>query len=271
VSLRSPALLLLVLLAAAGCGDDSETGSGDRPARPTGGEVVVQVTVEGGLLPPEAAVATVPSVTVLGDGTVITPAPVPEVYPGPALTPLQSVRVGAGVVDDLVAQARRLGLLAGPLDFGQPLVMDAPTTTVTITAGGTTHRHVAPALFEAEEPATGVGGRQAANRRALRSFVDETRELPPGEQPWVPPAIAVHPLGLYQPDAELPQKEVAWPLRRAPATEGSRPCTLFEGDQAAALLDVLARASARTPWVVDGTPHSLAFRPVLPGQPGCPS
>jgi hypothetical protein len=258
-------------LAASACGDDSHTDTGDRPARPAGGEVVVQVAQEGGLLPPEVAVATVPSVTVLGDGTVITPAPVPEIYPGPAIQPLQSVGVDGGVVDNLVAEASRLGLLAGTLDFGQPPVMDAPVTTVTIAARGTTHRHVAPALFEAEEPASGVTEQQVGNRRALRSFVEETRGLPPGEQPWVPPVIAVYGLGPYHPDPELPQEQLAWPLRRAPTTSGSGPCTLYQGDEAAALLAALAGASARTPWIVEGTPQSLGFRPVVPGQPGCPS
>lgn len=262
-------MVVALAVTASACGDDPRTDTGDRPARPAGAEVVVQVVLEGGLVPPEAALATVPSVTVLGDGTVITPAPVPEIYPGPAIPPLQSVGVDAGVVDDLVAEARGLGLLTGTLDFGRPPVMDAPTTTVTITAGGATHRHVAPALFDAEEPASGIGERQAANRRALRRFVEKTRELPPGEQPWMPPAIAVYGLGPYQPDPELPQEQLAWPLRPAPATSGSRPCTLFEGDAAAALLDVLAGASARTPWIVEGTPQSLGFRPVVPGQPGC--
>jgi hypothetical protein len=269
VSLRSTVLVLV--LALTGCGEDSPTVTADRPIRPTGGEVVVQVATQGGLLPPEAAVGRVPSVTVLGDGTVITPAPVPELYPGPAIAPLQATTVDAARVDDLVAQAQRLGLLDGPLELGLPLVMDAPETIVTITADGATHRHFAHALTEAEEPASGLTEQEVANRRALRAFVETTRRLPPGDRSWTPTAVAVHGLGPYQPDPELAQKEMAWPLRRPPATAGPRPCTLVDGDDAAVLLGVLARASARTPWVVDGTPHSLAFRPVLPGQPGCPS
>lgn len=234
--------------------------------------------VDGGFLPVEAALGAVPSVTVLGDGTVISPGPVPQIYPGPAIAPLQSVTVDAATVDNLVEQARRLGLLDGPLEYGRPSVMDAPNTTVTVAEGGETHRQVAYALGFGDEADSGGpsgGGTsgltkvELANRRALRTFVEATQALPPGERPWVPPAVAVHGLGPYQGDPDLPQKELAWPLSRPPATSGSRPCTLVEGDDVGVLLGVLARANARTPWLVDGARQSLAFRPVLPGQPGC--
>lgn len=242
-------------------------------SRPTGSdEVVVQVMVAGGFVPVETAVSTVPTVTVLGDGTVITPAPVLAIYPGPAITPLQSVRVPSSTVDDLVERARDLGLLDGPLEFGRPPIADAPDTNVTITANGTEHRHVANAL--------GAGGQiseeAAANRRALRSFVDATEALPPGDAPWKPPAIAVYALGDYTPDPNLAQPARKWPLTTEPATQPSAagetiPCTLIQGGDVKVLLDALSRANARTPWIAGGREVSLAFRPVLPGQPGCPS
>lgn len=267
-------MLVGLAMATAGCREEPVPVIGTEPARPRGGEVVVQVLVDGGFLPVEAALATVPSVTVLGDGTVISPAPVPQIYPGPAITPLQSVRVDAATVDDLVDRARRLGLLDGPLELGRPSVMDAPTTTVTITVAGATHGHRAYALGFGDEADSGGGtsglsDREVANRRALRSFVEATQKLPPGERPWAPSAVAVYRLGPYQPDPELPQVEMAWPLGHPPATSGSPPCGLVEGDDVGALLAALARANSRTPWLVDGARQSLAFRPVLPGQPGC--
>jgi len=272
---------LLVALLATACGDTDER-SVVPLTRPTGSdEVVVQVMVAGGFVPVGTAVSMVPTVTVLGDGTVITPAPVLAIYPGPAMTPLQSVSVPSGTVDSLVERAGDLGLLEGPLEFGQPPVADAPDTIVTLTANGKEHRHVANAL--------GLGGRlddvgaprqiseqAAANRRALRSFLDATEALPPGERPWKPSAIAVYALGDDKPDPDLAQPERKWPLTREPATQPAAPgetipCTLIAGGDVNVLLDALSNANARTPWIVSGRNVSLAFRPVVPGQPGCPA
>ncbi|MFP5320037.1 MAG: hypothetical protein ACLGI2_17315 [Acidimicrobiia bacterium] len=288
---RSIAVLaasLVLLAATAACGGDDATvgtgsGAGDEVVRPTGGEVVVQIVVDGGFVPVEVALSSVPTVTVLGDGTVITGAPVPAIYPGPAIAPLQQATLDAAGVDRLVARAEALGLLEGPLDFGRPPVADAPDTTVTIAAGGTTHRHVAYALGITDRQPAGGGlpgltAAQVANRTALSEFVEAANALPPGREAWVPSAIAVYDLGAYELEPQLPQPQVAWPLSRPPATAssgapptGARPCTLVEGDQAATLLDALSRANARTSWIVNGTARSLAFRPVVPGQPGCPA
>ncbi|HEX6595511.1 MAG TPA: hypothetical protein VF045_01145 [Acidimicrobiales bacterium] len=253
------------------------TGSGNT-SRPGGGEVVVQVLVDGGFVPVEMAVTSVPTVTVLGDGTVITVAPMLAIYPGAAITPLQQAKLDAEGVDRLVAKADGLGLLKGPLDFGQPPVADAPNTTVTILAGGTTHRHVANALGIVDrEPASGgvpgLSAKAVANRKALSEFVEATNSLPPGREAWVPTAVAVYDLGPYQADPQLPQREARWPLTRPPATTtmGGWACTLVEGAETTTLLNALARANSRTPWIVDGKARSLAFRPIVPGQPGCPS
>ena len=263
-----PGLVLVALgLLAAACGD-AEDGGGSSSPRPTGaGDVVVQVMTAGGFVPVEHALTAVPAVTVLGDGTVITTAPVPAIYPGPAITPLQSVRVPAKTVDDLLGRAGDLGLLDGPLDFGRPPVADAPDTIVTITAGGRTHRHQASALGVDDGM---VGGTAAANRRALQAFVAATQALPPGQDAWRPPAVAVHVVGDYTPDPNLPQPARNWPLASPPAATGAGyPCTLISGEDVRLLLDALGRANARTPWIIAGVAKSVAFRPVVPGQPGC--
>jgi hypothetical protein len=268
---------VLFALVASACG-----GTDDRSvvtlSRPTGSdEVVVQVMVTGGFVPVDAAVSAVPTATVLGDGTVITPAPVIAIYPGPAITPLQSVQVPAETVDDLVQRAAELGLL-GDLDYGQPPVADAPDTIVTVTANGREHRHVANALGVSD----GLGGarRQVSeqaekNRQALRSFVGAVEALPPGEAPWRPSAVAVYALGDYVPEPDLPQPAREWPLATKPAivpaaSANAIPCTVIDGADVDVLLATLKEANARTPWMVGGRAVSLAFRPVVPGQPGCP-
>jgi hypothetical protein len=258
MNVRGLPMLALVLLAG-GCGKDS---GADAMARPTGAdEVVVQVVVDGGFVPREVALATVPTTTVLGDGTVITPAPTLAIYPGPALAPLQSVKVDGATLDRLVSRADALGLLGPPLDFGRPPVADAPNTTVTIVARGQTYRHVAYALGITDESTS------PANRRALTSFLEALQQLPPGTTPWQPAAVAVHVVGPYQPDRQLPQPAMPWPLARPPAAE----CFVVQGDDLAVLRAALTRANARTPWVIDGVSRSVAFVPVVPGMPGCPT
>jgi hypothetical protein len=245
---------------AAGCGDGGTEATGGQPSRPTGvDEVVVQVVVAGGFVPREVALGTVPATTVLGDGTVITPAPVMAIYPGPAVAPLQAVMVDAATVDRLVGRAEALGLLGPPLDFGRPGVADAPTTTVRIAARGKVHEHAAYAMGMAEESTS------SANRRALRDFLAAVEQLPPGTGPWQPAAIAVHVAGPYQPDPQLPQTPVAWPLARPPAGD----CVVVEGDDLTLLHNALMRANARTPWVVGGAARSLVFVPVVPGVAPC--
>lgn len=274
------AIVAAASLAACGAGESVDV-RGPAPSRPTGpGEVVVQVMVAGGLLPPGAALSTVPTLTVLGDGTVIRQGPTAAVYPGPALPPLHTASAAAGAVDDLVRKADELGLLGGPLDYGRPPVADAPDTTVTIAAAGTTHRQTAAALgllddARAGGPPGGLTAAQVANRRALEDFLAAAERLPDSLEPWQPTAIAVYDLGPYEPDPALAQPPVAWPLSRAPevgagAGTGRFPCSLYQGDDARALSDALGRASSGTPWVVAGQPRSLAFRPILPGQPACP-
>ena len=256
-----------VVSIAGACGSDSAQVGVAVPDRPTGADqVVVQLRIDGGFVPREVALATVPATTVLGDGTVLTVAPTPAIYPGPALASLQAAKVDAAAVDDLVARAARLGLLDGPLDFGRPPVADAPNTTVTIVAAGRTHTHVAAALGISDE-ATG-----GANRRALREFVASLEQLPPGDRAWDPSAIAVRVAGPYQADPQLPQPPVVWPLARVPVDTGpGGPCLVVDGDDVRTLRAALARANARTPWLIAGVARSVAFAPVVPGSPPCPS
>jgi len=271
--LGAAALVGVLAAALAACGDEGTTvGSGGTPQRPTGkDEVVVQVMVAGGFVPVEVALGAIPLVTVMGDGTVISQAPVTAIYPGPAITPLQSVVAPAAAVDGLLRTAQERGLLGGDLDFGRPPVADAPDTEVTIVSGGTTRRHTANALgITDDKAAPGLSEQQVKNRRALQRFVEATQALPPGERAWEPAEVAVYVVGPYTPDPQLPQAPQNWPLAKAPtANSGLRSCTLVSGGDTTTLLTALKRANARTPWVVNGVQQSLAFRPVVPGQPGC--
>lgn len=292
--LRFLVVVFAVLLFAGACGDDGDTvgtddGGGDPSADAPehGGEhggdgadgdiggssgetVAVQVLVDGGFVPVESALRTVPSLTVTSEGTVITPAPVLAIYPGPAYLPMQSASVDPVAVAELVDLARTLGLLDDDLDFGQPGFADAPDTTVTIVSDGVTYTHVANGL-NPDLGAEGLGDDARANRAALSEFVAAANALAVGDTIWTPDALGVTVVGPFTPSDELTDPEpIDWPLATPPNTDGDFPCTLVEGDDLATLLAALEGANERTPWVVDGEQLALAFRVVVPGQVACP-
>ncbi|HEX7097013.1 MAG TPA: hypothetical protein VF183_14090 [Acidimicrobiales bacterium] len=281
-------LLASVSLVTAACGDDGDglrtdgdaTGDGgtseDRTGDGTRGggggvtaDVAIQVSFDGGFVPIDVALSSIPIVTVLRDGTVLTPAPVPAIYPGPAISPVQRTTITPDEVDALLARADQLGLLDGPLDFGLPAVTDLPTTVVTLAGPDGTVRHEAYAL-EPDGHDEGISETAAENRRALRELVRALQSLPPGDELWTPSQVAVTVIGPYTPDTDIgPQTEIDWPLDNPLQTSGDYPCTVVDGADVDTLLAALSNANQRTPWVVDGARYSLTFRPVLPGTTGC--
>lgn len=273
-----PTLAAALALTAVACGDDATVVGTTPTTQPPGGGsgVVIQELVAGGFVPVEMAVTAIPAVTVLADGTVITPAPTTAIFPGTALAPLQKTNISPAEIAALLDTAENLGLLDDDLTFGQPPVADAPDTTVTITVDGRRITHSANALGLDDFGGTsdaGVTREQRANRQALSEFVDALHQLPPGEELWMPSAVAVYDLGAYTAQPDLAQEPVEWPLDTAPESSGDAgwACTVVEGEAVEDLLEALQGANTLTPWVVDGTERSLAFRPLVPGQPGCAS
>jgi hypothetical protein len=176
-------VLPVVLLAA--CGDDgaepldtppasTESPSTTAPA-PTstsdGGtfeyatgadDVVIGVTFEGGLVP-SVAFSTTPVAIVSGDGRVLTTGPTTMQFPGRLLPNVLQQSITEDGIEELLAGADELGLLA-EVDYpSNDNIADAPSTVVTITVGGTTYSHAAYALDL--EPETDP------SRRALSDFV----------------------------------------------------------------------------------------------------
>lgn len=282
--LAAAAVLGALALATAACGEDSTVvGTSPTTLVPGGGngdDPVIQVVIAGGFVPVEVAVTTVPTVTVLADGTVLTLAPVLAIFPGPAITPVQSTSVSTDQVDELVELAESLGLDDDDLNFGQPPVADAPDTTVTIAfaSGTVTHSANALGLGDLAGPegnpgsaTAGVSAQEQENRRNLQAFLDALHALPPGEEIHRPSVVAVYDLGPYRADAELTQNPVDWPLDQVPPASDGVPgeCLAVNGNDVEVLLAALETANSLTPWVVDADQRSLAFRPVLPGQPAC--
>lgn len=183
--------LPLVAVALVACGDDApvddaagtlppvETpATGAPPATsgrsydvPTGADdVVISVVNEGGFVPVDLVFTRTPTALVTGDGRAIANGPVPAIYPGPLLPNLLERSISEAGVQHLVAEADRLGLLAG-VDYPRnDVIADASDTVVTITVDGETYEHRAYAL--------GLDDETDPARVALAEFVAAMSDLP---------------------------------------------------------------------------------------------
>ena len=107
--------------------------------------------------------STTPVAVVTGDGRVLTTGPTTMEFPGPLLPNVLQQSITEAGIEELLARADELGLLAEVEYPTNDNIADAPTTVVTITVDGTTYAHAAYALDL--EPETDPA------RRALSDFV----------------------------------------------------------------------------------------------------
>jgi hypothetical protein len=272
-----PAVLALLALVAgcAGSGDDAATRP--TPVSDGPGRLVLQVEHVRGFTTPEALATRVPLVAVYGDGRVVAPGAQIEVYPSPALPPLQVWRLDPDGVQTVVDRAIAAGV-TGTGDLGTPPVADAPATRFTlVTVEGTTVREV-EALFELPED-SGLTLEQQAARGELLGLLDVLTSPEPlgatGPEPYEAAAVAAAVAPWAPPtDPALEQPEVPWP---GPALPGEPlpgglglSCVVARGAEAGAVLAAAASATTLTPWVVaDGSRWTLTLRPLLPHETGC--
>jgi hypothetical protein len=224
----------------------------------------------GGFLPAGAAFRSVPSVSVYGDGRVVSEGAQIEIWPAPALPSVQVGRLDREEVDRLVEAGR--DLVDADEDYGTPPVADAPTTAVVVQDGDRRRIAAAVALEELSGelvPPDGGGltAEQRAARERLSAYVRQVQDAAsaaPAEA-YEPAGLAVlaEPYGAAAPD--VPPSELAWP---GPAlAPGS--CVVVTGEEAAAVRDAAAPASVETRWTTGGEVLRLAFRPLLPHERTC--
>jgi hypothetical protein len=295
------ALTATALLVAAGCGSadtasPGSTGPSSTAAaaiqHPTGAkDVVLRVVTGGGFVPVEVNLASVPSYTLYGDGTVIRTVAAPT---GGAATlgaataqPLETAKLEEAAVQQLLAQAKQAGLLgAGQIDYGDMGavgISDMPTTTVTIAADGQHVERAASALGAGNDsPGHALSAAQQSARAALGGFVARTTGDLPGAAPYTPQRLAVYVApGLAQPETSdaapvtVPLTADLAALTAAGASSAAGfGCTVVEGDQAATLLAAMAKAPADGIWRGPNggrKTYRIVVRPLLPDETGCPA
>ena len=279
-------LLLASLLTATGlavsAGSAAAHSQRDEITHPTARtRVVLRVSSGGGFVAPQTNLRALPSFTLYGDGTVIVPGPVIQIYPGPALDPLVRSKLDERAVQAVLERAKAAGLLAPrSIDYGgmgAVGVSDMPTTTLLVNAAGKHFKRQAYALG-----APAQSGRltpaQARARRALQQFV---AGLPHGTSGTVSPphAVAVY-VAPFRGQAQSGAAPIVWPLRSNLATAGKPVssgigyrCIGVSGKDAQTLLATLRKANEQSRWTARPgaqVVYEVVARPLLPDEHGCP-
>jgi hypothetical protein len=267
-------LFALLLAGTASCGDDAEVRTGDQPPGSTDGhgagdpQLAISIEVGGGFAPYGSDFLSPPTV-VLDDGTVFTGGATIAIYPGPAISPVLTGSIDGDELRALLDEAGAAGLTAdGELDTGQPGITDMASTTITVRVDGTTFEHSIYALSGAPDmgPELGLTRPQLELREQLATFVQHVTDAAAGSatDPYPPTAYEVLASPASGEDPQVEPNHLDWPLA-APIEAGA--CQRVEGDDAAALAPILAKATEITVWTDPGTGdrYQLRFRAVLPG------
>lgn len=235
-------------------------------------EVVLKITNEGGLVPPDyLSFYAVPELLVTGDGRAFRPGPIPTVYPGPLLPRVLVGQAGETGIQGWLEDARMFGLLGPAPDYSgaENKVADASTTVLTINANGQQYVHSAYALgiLDPETGARknlqdaiatiiavpGIGGVElgtpfvATEYRFRARVVDPSQSTPGTDQP-VAPTI------------------VDWPDGTGVELAAAGDCARVA---ASAVGSLFVDANQLTFFRDAGVVYSLAVRGVLPGDPAC--
>ncbi len=277
--------LLIASCSAGASGSPSGSPAETRNPPRGAGELVLRYETVGGFAPQEFFLSRFPTISVYGDGTVITEGPQIAIYPGPALPNLIATKITAAGLQRLLALAADAGLLGPDAQYDAIGIADAGTARFTVVTDGQRHTISAYALQESQD--RGLDRAVAAQRARLRAFVsrlgDLRGSLGPGqvgaEVPYRFTAVRLFVQPAVAPADGLVQPVVAWPLATPLASFGEsiQPgegnalrCGVVSGSELEMLRPLLTKANQATRWQSDGRNFSLTPRVLLPDESGCP-
>ena len=261
---------LLTSLALAGCAPATPEQAG------TTADLVLQERLIVMYMSPVASYAELPIISVYGDGRVITTAPYPDIYPGPALARLQVQKILSSDVRRLRDLAVKAGVGSGA-DLGSPQVTDAASTRFTVRTDSGLVDTTAYAF--GDEAEAQLAPAQQAARAALRDLDRSLRDLDatlgsvPAPAAYDPAGIAVIAQDWVAPnDSMVPAPPpIAWPGPPLPGHYLSQglTCVAASGAIADAVFAAAGRANVNTPWTYGGKRWALTLRPLLPDESSC--
>ena len=244
-------------------GDESDDGGTDgTDPVPTEDGLVITLDSHGGFVPVESNAGNTAELVLLGDGRLISGAPMTMIYPGPAMPPFQVSTIGAADIAEVVAAIEALDPDA---DYSQNSVADAPDTTVTLRDGDRSVSITGNALGMVDD---------RGPRAELQAVVERLQSLPTGngEQQYTPTALRVHDITPLVGDAPEPTEgEPQGIVRPWPIPHDGAVCTVItDAAQVTKVLDVLRQATQLDRFATDAGERRLVVAPFLPGDPGCP-
>lgn len=276
--MRATTILMVLLILSGACGTPGGSGTTiDHPAGAT--DLVFQVEQAGGLLPPGADLAQVPTFSVYGDGRLIMTGPQIEIFPPPALPPLLETRIGEPGIQRTLEEAREAGLFDPLDDYGQPPVADAPFTVFTIVAGGEERQVTVYALGFEDPGFAQMSEEQAEARTRLMEFQGELFDLEAllgGDTPapvsdYEPERVALLVRAVDEGvlDEELAQ-ESEWPAELPGISGGADPtCLVTSGEEADRVMELGRESNMLTYFRTPDGLFQVTFRPMLPDEDEC--
>lgn len=246
-----------------------------------GSPIVIRIGYEGGFVMPGTDITRFPIVAVTADGTVYALGAQIEIWPSPLLPPVFVSHITPDQVAALLAQAAEAGLTPeAPVAYPAIDVADAPDLVFEIAGPGGTHT-TAFGAWGLDQPS--LGDAEIAARSAAQGFLDAVIAASladPAPAPFVPAAVAIVSMPYYSdPDPEMPQEPVTWPIGVSLATGGSPlfadspdgRCIVIEGEDAVAAWPLFEAANVLTPFTSEAGDRQLQVRPLIPGEPSpCP-
>ena len=286
---RPAAFLLALALSTTGCAIGGSAASPGTPTpspqpSPDPGTYWLRATYRQAL-PPLDVFGQLPMVVITGNGTVVAPAPVPAIYPGPAVVPLSGRTISEAGRLAIVNAARTLGLLGGSGDFtGGRIAPGGVTGRLELTVDGrrlTIAGNPQAPTGCTSSPCNPPAGSPAAFAELWRRLGDLQSWIGPelGNQgTYDPPTYAVLVGPAPNGDPALPQAPAIWPLPQpialfgGPVANGQARCGLVSGTDAATFRVALQNANGLTPWHQDVSTNAtfgLTVRPMVPGEDAC--
>lgn len=265
----APALAALI----AACGDDSQKASSySFPEVPD--TVVLRIGYENGFVAPGSSFVHLPSLLVSGDGRVLTPGPMIDIYPGPLLPAITERSITKQGIERILRLADDAALLGVSPDYALPadvMIADASDTVVTITVNGNTYEHRANALGM-ETP---DGGPSTPARDNLLKFVNIITDVSKvagaanvgPEKAFIAEqyrfqAMAVDPTQWTDPSPTI----VEWPADAGVALADAAQCATIPASKGD---DLFATATQLTFFREAELVYQLAVIGVLPGDALC--
>jgi hypothetical protein len=283
---RTMLILAIAVLTASACGERNGgggggTGGAEPIEHPTGAdELILRWEQTGGFVPYEYELRRIPSWSLYGDGTLVVPGPMIEIYPPPAWPALVATSISEDGVQALLQAARAAGLMDGDASYDYPCITDMPTTVFTTAAGGTTSVVSAYAL-DASGSCPDVDEQARATLAGFQAKLGDLASwLPQGsigsEVPFDARELRVYAMP-YEGDPELPQEPIGWPLptplsklgEEIPGAGQGLRCGVVSGGDLDALRPLAEGTNELTPWTSGGAEYRLILRPLLPDEHGC--